>query len=59
MLCDNAFIYHSTTIEIMCAQLGTEISLLQKYCTPAKAQDGKTLRHNKKRLLQKRLNTRA
>ncbi len=42
MLCDNAFIYHSTTIEIMCAQLGTEISFCKKYYPPSK---GKVEKH--------------
>lgn len=42
LLCDNAFIYHSTTMELMCAQLGIEISFCKEYSPEGK---GKIEKH--------------
>ncbi len=42
MLCDNAFIYHSTTTEIMCAQLTIQVSFCKAYYPPSK---GKVEKH--------------
>jgi hypothetical protein len=42
LLCDNAFIYHSKTVEIMCAQLGIEIKFCKPYSAPTK---GKIEKH--------------
>ena len=42
VLCDNAFIYHSTTMELMCAQLGIELSFCQEYSPEGK---GKVEKH--------------
>lgn len=42
MLFDNAFIFHSNTIEIMCAQLDIEVSFCKPYSPPSK---GKVEKH--------------
>lgn len=42
ILCDNAFIYHSTTMKLMCAQLGIELSFCQEYSPEGK---GKIEKH--------------
>jgi putative transposase len=42
MLFDNAFIYHSNTMEIMCAQLDIEVSFCTAYYPPSK---GKIEKH--------------
>jgi putative transposase len=42
LLCDNAFIYHSTTVAIMCAQLNIEVSFCTEYYPPSK---GKVEKH--------------
>ncbi|HEY9791152.1 MAG TPA: DDE-type integrase/transposase/recombinase [Candidatus Obscuribacterales bacterium] len=42
LLCDNAFIYHSKTIEIMCAHLDIEIKFCKPYSAPTK---GKIEKH--------------
>lgn len=42
ILCDNAFIYHSTTLKLMCAQLGIELSFCQEYSPEGK---GKIEKH--------------